>query len=176
MGWVCLVGYTWIHCTKAFHFLAFPSWWNTNPLQLNQHNSPCGTFCTGTCHLHILVYYLVRDKLTGKKARSGKKRCSEILKTRFATRETGTLNSILGSPAHPRLPHTMKAIGSRLYWWVECMSKQRHRNLPCSSLLSDPKRDISKLLSYLCQMQLHIYLQFPTSKCNLLYEPLYIEN
>lgn len=72
MGWVCLVDCAWMYCTKFFHFPAFPSWRNTSPLQLNQHSSLCGTFCTGTCHLLILEYYLVCDKLTGKKARSGK--------------------------------------------------------------------------------------------------------
>lgn len=80
LGWVCLVGYAWIYCTKASYFLAFPSWWNTNPLQLNQHNSLCGTFCTGTCHLLILEYNLVCDKLTGKKARSGKKGAQKSFK------------------------------------------------------------------------------------------------
>lgn len=135
MGWVCLADYVWMYCTKAFHVLAFPSWWNTNPLQLNQHSSLCGTFCTGACHLLILEYYLVCDKLTWKKARSGKKGAQKSFKRGLPPGKWW--HEI---PPWDQLLTTHHEGNCLLALLMSSVSKQRHRNLLCSSLLGDPKR------------------------------------
>lgn len=168
MGWVCLADYVWMYCTKAFHVLAFPSWWNTNPLQLNQHSSLCGTFCTEACHLLILEYYLVCDKLTGKKARSGKKGAQKSFKRGLPPgkwwHEIPPWDQLFTLSYHP--PWGQLSPG---FIDEQCVKAKAQKSSVQFFIMWSQKAHFSKLLSNFCHMQLCIYLQLPIPKCNLLY-------